>query len=163
MQRFFIILIVFAVLIVAYIYFTDSESIKIPGISRGQPLITFNNKVPLRVDVVDTAEGRAQGLSGRERLGPTEGLLFVFPENDYHGFWMKDMLFPIDIIWIDNNFIIVDIERSVRPDTFPRVFEPKVPARFVIETSANFTDSFSIEVGGFVTFPKKIVPKDLQK
>lgn len=163
MQRFLIILVILAVLTVSYMYFTDSESIKIPGISKEQPLVTFNNKVPLRVDVVDTPEGRARGLSGRERLGPTEGLLFVFEENDYHSFWMKDMLFPIDIIWIDGNFIIVDIKRSVRPDTFPRVFEPKDPARFVIETNANFTDSFGIEVGSFVTFPKRIVPKDLQK
>lgn len=163
MQRTLVVLIVLAIPVLAFIYFADSESVQILDIRGGKPLVIFHDDVPLRVDVADTEEERVQGLSGREQLAPTEGLLFVFEEDDYHGFWMKDMLFPIDIIWIDSNFMVVDIERSVRPDSFPQVFEPETPARFVIETNADFTDSFAIEVGDDVSFPKKVIPSDLQK
>lgn len=119
------------------------------------PLVTFNEQTPLRVTVLTEQAELVRGLSGRESLGPTEGMLFVFSKDDYHGIWMKDMLFPIDIVWVNRDGVIVDIAQSVRPDTYPTVFEPSVPARFVIETNAYFTDSFGIRKGDTVQLPKE--------
>ncbi|MFA6407258.1 MAG: DUF192 domain-containing protein [Candidatus Paceibacterota bacterium] len=57
-------------------------------------------------DVVKTEAEREKGLSGRESLGVNEGMLFVFDSEDMYPFWMKDMKFPIDVIWIRNNYIV---------------------------------------------------------
>lgn len=116
----------------------------------------------VKVSVADTDAERIQGLSGRSGLGDNEGLLFVFPESDYHGIWMKDMRFPIDIIWIDENFEVISIKDNVYPDSYPEIFEPNRPARFVLETSALFTTYFSIHVGDKVRIPDHLLPEDLK-
>lgn len=126
-------------------------------------VITFNKKTPLRVKVVRTPQDLQRGLSGVPRLEATEGMLFIFPEDGFHGIWMKDMQFPIDITWVDAQGKVVSIEEGVRPDTFPRTFEPTVPARFVIETNAHFMNSFDVRVGATVEIPKDILPEDLRK
>lgn len=99
------------------------------------------------VEVVDTPRGRSQGLSGRDELLPETGMFFIFPRTDYHGIWMKDMKFSIDILWIDELGVIVDIERNVHPDTYPEVFKPGHPARFVLEIPAGAVDNSGLEVG----------------
>ncbi|MEK7176049.1 MAG: DUF192 domain-containing protein [Patescibacteria group bacterium] len=91
------------------------------------------------VEIADTTEKLARGLSGRKSLSPGSGMLFVFSEIGSYGFWMKDMKFPIDIAWlerIDNSFRIVGIERNVSPESFPHVFYPPVPIKYVVETNA---------------------------
>ncbi|MBI2047608.1 MAG: DUF192 domain-containing protein [Parcubacteria group bacterium] len=99
------------------------------------------------IDIADTLTERTKGLSGRDALPANEGLLFVFDTNDRHAIWMKDTKFPIDIIWIDERFIITDIVENVSPSSFPEIFEPKNPARYVLETNAGFTQKNVISVG----------------
>ncbi len=74
-------------------------------------------------------------------------MLFVFDEPGKHGIWMKDMRFPLDIIWIDNNLRIVDIKKNISPDTFPEVFEPKSDATFVVEVNAGFAERNDLMIG----------------
>ncbi len=119
------------------------------------PVLLFSDKVPLRVSIARTRAELEQGLGGRESLSETEGMLFVFPEVGYHRIWMSGMKFSIDIVWVDENGVIVDIKENVSPDTYPEVFEPKVPARYVIEARAYFLASYSIGVGDRVTLPKE--------
>ena len=88
------------------------------------------------VDVADTPILRARGLSGRECLAPTDGMWFVFPDEGIHGFWMKDMHFPIDILWISDDFRVVHIEEHAAPESYPHVFYPDAPARYVLEIPA---------------------------
>jgi uncharacterized protein len=114
--------------------------------------------IPMSVVIADTPELRTQGLSGRREIGAT-GMLFVFDTDDYHGIWMKDMLFPIDLIWIDKDLTVIDVERGVRPDTYPRTYRPQLPARYLIETTERFTETFGIGIGDEVTLPKKLVEK----
>jgi len=59
------------------------------------------NEIDLYVELADTPEKRAQGLSGKKELNHDRGILFVFDKSDAYSFWMKDMNFPIDIIWLD--------------------------------------------------------------
>src|SRR3989344_7332267 len=54
----------------------------------------------VKVELALTPEEQTQGFSGRSGLGENEGMLFVFDTPGKYGFWMKDMLFPIDIIWL---------------------------------------------------------------
>ena len=88
----------------------------------------------LRVEVADTDAKRTLGLSGRESL-KEGGMLFVFDTPGNYGFWMKDMRFPIDIIWLDESYHVVDIARNVGPDTFPHIFYPPYPVKYVLETN----------------------------
>lgn len=163
MHDFLKFLILVAVAVLAFMAWQHRESLpSFFWLQRSFPVVTFNEKTPLEVIVVESEGERIQGLSGRESLKPTEGMLFVFPEVAYHGIWMKDMRFSIDIIWLDERGGIVDIASAVRPDTYPQIFEPQVPARFVIETNAYFTDSFGIKVGDTVSIPKYLLPEDLQ-
>jgi len=101
--------------------------------------------------IVYRDEDLKRGLSGREFLNDQEGMLFVFPYEDFHGIWMKNMLFPIDIIWIQNGRV-VDLKRDARPDTYPYVFMPKEKASHVLEVSAGFVKGHDILIGMPVSF-----------
>ena len=101
----------------------------------------------VRVTVADTPESRERGLSGRDGLASDEGMLFVFPNDEYHMFWMKDMLFSIDIVWLSRDKTVVDIAEDVSPDTFPSSFSPRALARYVLELPAGFVEEYTVQIG----------------
>ena len=90
----------------------------------------------VQIEIVDTDELRTQGLSGRKQLGENQGMLFVFEKPGRYGFWMKEMNFPIDIIWIGQDKNVIEIIHSVGPETFPEVFYPSGFVQYVLEISA---------------------------
>ncbi|RJQ33749.1 DUF192 domain-containing protein [Candidatus Parcubacteria bacterium] len=104
----------------------------------------------LDVYVADTPAKQELGLSGREGLGFNEGMLFVFEKDDEYAFWMKDMKFAIDIIWIDASGKVVHIEPNLTPDTYPHTYRPDVPARFVLEVNAGFVERNNVQVGSMM-------------
>ncbi len=122
----------------------------------------FINGAPLAARVADELAEWRLGLSGTEKLDDLEVLLFVFDRNDYHGIWMKDMLIPIDVVWVDENLKIIHIEENVRPESYPAVFEPPQPARFVIEGNAFFARSIGARVGDSVQIPPLALPSDVK-
>ena len=87
------------------------------------------------VEAADTPAERMQGLSGRSGLSVNEGMLFTFDKPDAHGFWMKDMKFPIDIIWISNNEVIY-VSSNLNPDSYPTIFSLPEPVSQVLEVKA---------------------------
>ncbi len=134
-----------------YLY---AESQNIPFLeifSPGTPVVHID-EIPMTVEIVDSPLEREKGLSQRDKIG-ANGMLFVFEEDDYHGIWMKDMRFSIDIIWINKDLKVVGIDRAVSPDTYPRTYRPSEPVRYIIETSENYTDTFSINIGDSVRLP----------
>lgn len=109
-------------------------------------------RISLLAEVADTPESRTKGLSDRATLPPRAGMLFVADKPDYVGIWMKEMKFPIDILWIKNG-IVVDLEEAVpppRPGTSDGeliVYHPDVPADFVLEVVSGFSRSHDIHIG----------------
>lgn len=97
---------------------------------------SLHDPTPLRFEIADTPEERAQGLSGRQSIPDNYAMLFVYEEADLHGFWMKDMFVPIDIIWLGDDGTVLKIEEAVSPDTYPKVFYPPQPVRYVLEMRA---------------------------
>lgn len=97
-------------------------------------------------DLAVTGVDRQQGLSGRSALGEDEGLFFVFTHDSRHKFWMKEMNFPIDIIWLDRNLKVVGIKENALPESYPdEVFEPQYgDARYVLEVNAGFVEQEGI-------------------
>jgi uncharacterized membrane protein (UPF0127 family) len=109
---------------------------------------------PLTLEIAATDEARERGLSEREVLASGTGMLFIFDEAALHGFWMPDMHFSIDIAWLDDNFCFVTIEKAVSPDSYPTVYVPAAPARYVIETSAGFFAAHDVSRGDCLEKPK---------
>jgi uncharacterized membrane protein (UPF0127 family) len=139
-------------LIVVYMY-ADSKGLTINEIFLpGTPTMHIG-EIPLRVEIANTDAERVQGLSKRNNLSGANGLLFVFPKEGYHGMWMKDMKFSIDIIWIDASLKVISIDKNVGPDTYPKVFKPTRPALYAVETEVHFSDTFGIREGHDVRLP----------
>lgn len=107
------------------------------------------------VDVSETSYTLTKGYSGRAPISDNEGMIFVFDKVDKHGIWMKDMLFAIDIIWMDENYVINHIEKSVTPDTYPKVFVPNEPGKYVLEVSAGQVEKLGVKIGDKVNFLDK--------
>lgn len=107
--------------------------------------ISQRDKISLLV--ADTSFERMRGLSNRRRLSVDEGMFFIFPSDDYHGIWMKEMRFPIDIIWIDGDMRVVDIKQNIAPETFPAIFYPREKARYVLEVNAGFSVLHNLKRG----------------
>lgn len=108
----------------------------------------------LNVVTASTSEDRARGLSGRERLGNREGMLFVFDSPSPYCFWMKDMNFPIDIIWLDSNKKVVTVKENATPESYPEPFCPSQEAQYVLEVASGKADEWGITVGDQAQFKR---------
>lgn len=162
MRKILAVLVIVAIPVIYFLYMYQSDMpIVPPAVLEDTPLLRIGN-VPLRVEVADTPALLTTGLGGRTSLAPTHGMLFIFDKSAHHKIWMKDMHLVIDVIWVDEHFKVVDIKKELRPDTYPATFEPRVPARFVIETNANYAESFGITIGDAVTIPSDLIPEDLK-
>ncbi len=116
----------------------------------GQIKVVKINGISIEVEVVETPKARAQGLSGREVLPEGQGMLFAFEKPGQYGFWMKDMNFAIDIVWIDERLQVVGIEKRVSPETFPQIFYPNRRVSYVLELPAGDSRNFGIDIGQVV-------------
>jgi len=105
----------------------------------------------VEVEVARTPAARRQGLSGRAGLAPGTGLLFLHPEPARHAYWMKDMRFAIDIVWLRDGRI-VDVSHRVPPlatgEVEPaRTWSPRVAADAVLELPAGYARAHGFDVG----------------
>jgi uncharacterized membrane protein (UPF0127 family) len=111
--------------------------------------------VKLKVDLALTPPEQEQGLSGRTELKENEGMLFVFGHPDKYLFWMKDMNFPIDMVWIGENLRVVYIKKNALPASYPQSYGPGVSdkdALYVLEVVAGFSDKNNLKEGDRVQF-----------
>ncbi len=104
------------------------------------------------LEIADTFALQERGLSYRQSLAPQTGMLFVFDDPGVHYFWMKDMNFSIDIIWLDADKKVVHIEHSLSPSTYPNSFGPETPTQYVIEIPAGEAKSSGLSKGDVVSF-----------
>ena len=122
-------------------------------------------RIQAELAVTDAAHER--GLSGRVQLKKDEGMLFVFVQPGIHSFWMKDMNFPIDIIWINEDAEIVYIKKDARPESFPESYGPgedvptesrgsstvkAVGTKYVLEVVSGFSEENNLREGDRVEF-----------
>ena len=109
-----------------------------------------NNNI--ETEVADTVWKKIKGLGGRKNLDESKGMLFPYGKPGFYGFWMKNMKFPIDLIWIGADKKVADITRNIPPESFPKTFEPKKPAQYVLEVPAGFAEKNKIKTGDKVNF-----------
>lgn len=101
-------------------------------------------------EVVDTTSSRMLGLSGRSKMLDGEGMLFIFDTPGKYGFWMKDMTFSLDIVWINQNGVVVAIERDLTPETYPKTYINGVDATYVLEVNAGGSEKLGLYLGSKV-------------
>ena len=102
--------------------------------------------------VADTQVLQEKGLSGTASLSADQAMLFVFRSPSKYSFWMKDMHYPIDMIWLDSKKKVVFIKKHATPESYPEQFIPTTPAQYVLEVSDGFTDTQKVHVGDIVEF-----------
>jgi uncharacterized membrane protein (UPF0127 family) len=117
-----------------------------------RPVVVLDERVRVSVDVVDTPALRARGLSGRPGLAAEEGMLFLFESPRIQSFWMKDMRFSIDILWIRDGRIVgisADLPTPKSPVDLPQFASP-VPCDVVLEVRAGAARKWGLLLGDTV-------------
>lgn len=120
--------------------------------ARDEVVVLDSGRV-IPVEVVDSDSARARGLSGRAMLAPETGMLFHFDDEGIYPFWMKDMKFPIDIVWIRNG-TVVDITENMQPPVVGQdipSYVPRVSADAVLELNAGEAQKFGIKIGSLLS------------
>jgi len=105
------------------------------------------------VELAETSQEKQIGLSKTDNLAENEGMLFVFDEADYYSFWMRDMQFPIDIIFINGNKVTTIISNALPPSETNgslTTFQPKVKSDKVLEVNAGIAKKYKIEEGSII-------------
>lgn len=105
-----------------------------------------NTKAKIDIEIADDDYKRQLGLMNRKEMKENQGMLFIFPRQDWLSFWMRNTLISLDMIFVDENKKIVTIHKNTRilSDTS---YPSTKPARYVVEVIAGFTDKYNIQVG----------------
>ncbi len=117
---------------------------------------TINTRIgkqKITLEIADDSYKRAKGLMYRRRLSDNKGMLFVFSSEKRYSFWMMNMRFSIDILWLDKNSRIVDITKRAEPaESFFSAgsYRPKKPVMYAIEVRSGFADSSGTMAGDII-------------
>lgn len=110
-------------------------------------------KAAFSAEVALTPKERTKGLSGRDYMTPGTGMLFVLMSEALHPFWMYGMRFPLDIVWISTNCVVVDITREVSvpssdvPMSDLQLYHPSSDTGYVLEINAGEAAIYGIAIG----------------
>lgn len=113
------------------------------------PAVKINNQT-FRLYIADSAQKKEVGLSDKTSMPQDYGMLFQFEKPDYYSFWMRDMKFPIDIIFLKDNRIVT-IHSSTQPpkskDDSLAIYKPEEPANAVFEINAGLAQKYGFKKG----------------
>ncbi|KHO46673.1 MAG: hypothetical protein QS98_C0002G0121 [archaeon GW2011_AR3] len=113
-----------------------------------QDLVCFK-EVCFEIERATTPVDRERGLMNRESLDEQAGMLFIFEREGIYGFWMKNTLIPLDIIWINKDGKVVHIAPNAQPCSGEpcTLNEPTAPAKYVLEINAGLAEKLGIKTG----------------
>ena len=146
---FLAVMVIMFILIIAY-------NTKIQRLFHGEiekKLVSFGGAA-VNSEIADTEAEREQGLMFRKELGKDEGMFFVFADEDFRSFWMKNTLISLDLLFIDSNKVVVDIKEGFLPcktDVFES-YTSKAKAKYVLEVNSGFVAENNVMVGDVVSF-----------
>ncbi|KAF6246244.1 hypothetical protein C6990_10205 [Nitrosopumilus sp. b3] len=113
--------------------------------------------IVIDVEIADDLQEQIIGLMFRSSLDWNDGMLFVYESEKKRSFWMKNTLIPLDLLFVDTNFRIIDIKENVQPclsDPCPN-YVSNIAAKYVLEVNAGFTNMNNIKVGDLVMWNPK--------
>ena len=115
---------------------------------QGKEMLILPNGELLTVEVARTREEQSRGLMERENLGDHDAMLFVYDREDFRTFWMKNTLIPLDIIFLDSNWKIVDMKNMQPCSEDPCALYPSLsPAQYAVEVKAGSLAEWGLKVG----------------
>ena len=111
----------------------------------------YNKNITFNVEVAKTIEERRIGLMYRKKLLNNEGMLFIFPREKIIQLWMKNTYIPLDVIFISENKVIVDIKKNMEKLS-ETIVKSKVKSKYALEFNAGLINKLDIEIGDKVLF-----------
>ena len=111
----------------------------------------YNKNITFNVEVAKTIEERRTGLMYRKKLLNNEGMLFIFPREKIIQLWMKNTYIPLDVIFISENKVIVDIKKNMEKLS-ETIVKSKVKSRYALEFNAGLINKLDIKIGDKVLF-----------
>ena len=141
MMHFKFIYLIFNFFLISFYTFT-SEKIEVS---------IYNKNITFNVEVAKTIEERRTGLMYRKKLLNNEGMLFIFPREKIIQLWMKNTYIPLDVIFISENKVIVDIKKNMEKLS-ETIVKSKVKSRYALEFNAGLINKLDIEIGDKVLF-----------
>lgn len=143
--------IVISIFVIGFFAFEVKKTI-LPSSSISQPTVKIKSKI-IKVEIADEFKEQIQGLSDRKNLCPECGMLFIFNNKQERTFWMKNMNFPIDIIWL-NDKIITNISHNLPPegDKPENLYKSSSNVNYVLEVNSGFSEKNNIKTGDRVIF-----------
>ena len=145
-MKYILIPLVIAVCAILIFVFVSKHSVKIT---------TAGGAHHLFVDLAENSDEKAAGLMGRDSLPEWKGMLFLYDNDAAPDFWMKNMLIPIDIIFIDADHNIKHIAESVPPCEAKakcELYNSGSPIRYVLEVKAGYSKKYGVAIGDKVLF-----------
>lgn len=137
--------------------FTEPDSYGMKEGKEGRPRVVVltadGGERAYDVEIADTFEERRKGLMFRESMGESAGMFFVFEVADIKGFWMKNTLIPLDMIFIDEDYKVLNVAKNVQPCKKDpcESYRSVGPAKYVLEVNAGEADKWAIGPGAVVT------------
>ena len=141
MMHFKFIYLVFNLFIISFYTFSN-EKIEVS---------IYNKNITFNVEVAKTIEERRTGLMYRKKLLNNEGMLFIFPREKIIQLWMKNTYIPLDVIFISENKVIVDIKKNMEKLS-ETIVKSKVKSRYALEFNAGLINKLDIKIGDKVLF-----------
>lgn len=122
--------------------------------SQAPGLVRLPSGHVLQVEIADTPPEIRRGYMFREKIADDEGMIFLLGQDDFHSFWMKNCKVPLDIIWLDEKWIVVHVERNLPPcteDPCPS-YLPMRSARYVLEMRGGLSEKVGPRLGEHIVF-----------
>lgn len=165
MKKYFAVIVFVAVVLTSFGYFFDYKRPKELKNEPEKPIDKVEEKVgaspkmrvgevTLELEIASTTEARERGLSYRQNLSEGTGMLFIFERPAKYSFWMKDMNFPIDMIWLDESFKVTGLKVGATPSSYPKTFSPERDSLYVLETNVGLIKSQNLKLGTQLEFIK---------
>ncbi len=104
------------------------------------------------VKISDDEQERETGLSGITSIDKDVGMLFIFGDSKIRNFWMKDMNFPLDMVWIGENKKVLSVSENILPESYPNSISSSEPAKYVLELNAFMAKMIGLKAGSSIVF-----------
>ena len=120
------------------------------GCSSTNYVIIKNKKI--NIEIADDDNEKATGLMFRESLAKDSGMLFVYNDSKVRNFWMANMQFPLDMLFINESKTVIKIEHaSLCENKVCNIYSSNIPAMYVLEVNANFSEENNIKTGDLIS------------
>jgi len=115
------------------------------------------NGIKFNLEIAETENEKTVGLAKYQSIEKDFAMYFPFDQKDYYSFWMKDMKFPIDILYIDNGKIVAIFKNVKNPKSQNeelKIYKPEQLASSVLEISAGLSDKYNFQIGDTIKINK---------